>query len=134
MVYCTSCNTSCKKIALGDMCKHCANELCGTPPGPNSTLMQYEKLRKERERVQSARNKSTNKVHFSLLDVVASTIIEDDNLVLQLANLLPEGHPPWYTLLRAWYIKKKQKCKGKKDEKYPMQRLLKVMKITTQHF
>lgn len=131
MVYCLSCNLYFKKLAKRDLCKICSLELVGTPPGPNNFIYQHQKVIQEKIK----ENKHTRKfmVQASLIDITSITIIDNPHLVIELSKILPEGHPPWYNLLKLWYKNKKLKSRKIKDEKYPMQRLFKLLKISDNH-
>ena len=107
MGYCENCNEYHKKHPAGKICKKCWNELCNTPPSINSFEAQYArsmKARNEREVISKKYYASA-----SLLDLAALKVLQNSTTLNFLINNLPEGHPPWYSLLKAWYFVKKNK-------------------------
>lgn len=127
MGYCIYCDVYYKKLSAPNICRSCKGELCGTPPGLNSYMQQYDthmRIRKEQcEREKKYVSES------SLLDFSALAMINNMDMIRVLHMIMPEGHPPWYALLRAWYWTNKKKPKSLSAERKPKERLTKLLDI-----
>jgi hypothetical protein len=108
----------------GELCRQCRTELCGTPPGPNNFLLQYQKLQKEKQTNNNTRQQWMKT--WTLMEHCAHIIVQYPELVLALVDVFPESHPPWHAMLRAWYMVKKKKARVTKT---PQQKLLKLLNI-----
>jgi hypothetical protein len=102
-------------------------ELCGTPPGMNSTLIQaYNQL-------QATRKKQMRHEQFrgiaSLMDIAADAMLDDEKNIIDLVESLPDGHPPWTCLLKAWYRKHDIYPKTLTKVAAPQKKLLQLMNI-----
>ena len=102
MGYCNNCDEYFKKVPVGKICRKCSNKLCGTPPGINSFEARYMKELETRTRRKAQIDKFY--ASASLLDVAAIALLNDHIALNILIQNLPEGHPPWHSLLKAWYI------------------------------
>lgn len=127
MGYCNFCNTYYKKIAVGDICKYCSRSIVGTPPSINNIMKQFEYMMSRK--LIDLDHEYKFKKNATLMDLSANEILSNENLVLKLVNTLPDGNLPWYALLRAWYRKNKKKARHLNAEKYPRDRLLKLLGI-----
>lgn len=125
MEYCEYCDGSYNKVNHKFLCGDCYKSIYGSPPGTNSFMMQYEKkIQNEKKNIEYKDNfykKST------LLDITAFVIVDHPELIKKLAEILQEGHPPWFSILNAWYIK--NKCRKKKKIKYPMKHIFDKLSI-----
>lgn len=128
MGFCIHCEIYFKKLPKTELCNRCMNQLCGTPPKMNNMLTQYEKFLHEKK-LDIEREEKFNR-DASLLDQVTKTMILNVDLIIELAKTLPEGHPPWYSLLRAWYRENRQRPRGITNEKFPKRRLYKLLDLT----
>lgn len=128
MGFCNHCQVYYKKLPAKDICKACKSELCGTPPTMNSTFTQYYHQMKKRD-AETAKDQ-TYRAHATLMDFASDAMVSSVDTIIQLTYIIPEGHPPWHSLLKAWYRKHKTKAKSVHTEKAPMKRLLRLLNVT----
>jgi hypothetical protein len=93
----------------------------------NCALKQFEALMQKKMEERESRMKFLHKA--TLLDLAADVIVKSQDLVIALVAIIPEGNPPWYAVLRAWYRKHRQRPRSLSYERFPMKRLLKMMNI-----
>jgi hypothetical protein len=122
MGYCENCDEYFNKIPAGRICKKCLNDLCGTPPGMNNFEMRYQKELEKRKKNEAQMNKFYTSA--SLLDLAAVSILKDNDELNTLIKFLPEGHPPWYSLLKAWFFVNKLSSNSIAIEKSPKAQFL----------
>lgn len=127
MGYCSVCEIYYNKLPYKDLCRQCSNELCGTPPSINNNMKQYETFIQKKKETEHHQKKYKDKA--SLMDLTADTLIINITLLITLSNILPDGNPPWYALLHAWYRHIKKRGRRIKTEEYPMVRLFRLMNI-----
>jgi len=132
MGYCEICEVYYKKLTHGDMCKHCAHAIVGTPPSPNNAFRQFEALLEKKYAERNARNRYLQQA--SLMDLAADVIIKNVSIMTDIENFVPEGNPPWYALLRSWYRLHKQRPRSLSTEKTPKRRLIKLMQFSSSTF
>jgi hypothetical protein len=128
MGFCNHCQVYYKKLPAKEICKACKSELCGTPPTMNSSFVQcyHQMKKKEADTIKD----QTYRAQATLLDFASDSMISSIPTIIQLTYIMPEGHPPWYALLKAWYRKHKIKAKLVQSEKTPKKRLLKLLNVT----
>ena len=102
MGYCANCDQYFKTAKHPQLCKQCSMELCGTPPGLNAFQMRYEKAMQEQKWKEDAHNRFYTLA--TLMDLSAIEILTNPTALAVLVAQLPEGHPPWFSLLRAWHF------------------------------
>jgi hypothetical protein len=82
---------------------------CVTVPSINNFLLQHESRRKKyiiRESIEQ-KYRST----ATLQDLAADVLINLPEQLDVLASILPEGNPPWHTLIKAWQRSRKIKSR-----------------------
>lgn len=117
MGYCQNCDEYFNKIPAGKLCKKCLNDLSGTPPGLNNFEIRYKKELEKRKRNESQMKKFYTTA--TLLDLAALLILKDHDVLNALIKFLPEGHPPWHSLLKVWYFVNKLSLISTIKEKTP---------------
>lgn len=127
MGYCENCETYYKKLPKHELCKTCSNALVGTPPGINNAFKQFEALMMKKRQLRENRQRYLQQA--TLMDICADVIIKHKDLLLYLEEVLDDGHPPWYYLLRSWYRMNKQRGRSITSERYPKKRLFKLMQL-----
>lgn len=65
----------------------------------------------------------------SLIDHCSWTVIQHPELVLSLAQIMPDGHPPWHSMLRAWYAQNKKKGHNLSTMKHPQEKVMRLLKL-----
>lgn len=95
--------------------EYCANcqimfcNTCSSPPGSNSFIMQNEVRIKKALVSESIEQKY--RASATLQDLTADVLIHLPDQLDLLASILPEGHPPWHILIKAWQRSRKIKSR-----------------------
>jgi hypothetical protein len=122
MTYCAHCNCYFNKLNSKKCCNSCSLELSGSPPSTNNFLLQYEaKIKKE---ITNETIQNNYRLSATLQDLAADELIHNLEALKVLGNYLPEGHPPWHTLIKAWQRHKKIKTRSSHNPKAKLFRLL----------
>ena len=120
--YCVNCHSYFNKLNSKKCCNSCFLEISGSPPSANNFLYQYEsKLKKvdTSEIIQlNYRSNST------LQDLAADALLHNLDDLKILGVFLPEGHPPWHTLIKAWQRYKKIRVRS---TNHPKEKLFKLL-------
>jgi hypothetical protein len=127
MGWCKNCDIYYKKMSNREICNNCSEELYGTPPGVNNMMIQYYNAMEKKRKDHYFNEKF--KIEATLMDLSATALLKKPELVIKLAETLGDTHPPWYSLLRAWYRQNKCNPKTLHKEKYPMKKFFELMKL-----
>ena len=94
----------------------------GSPPSVNNFIQQYESRTKKDALRESIEQKY--RATATLQDLAADILITLPEQIDILVSYLPEGHPPWHTLIKAWQRSRKIKSRPTNT---PREKLLKLL-------
>jgi hypothetical protein len=113
--YCIKCHIFYKNLNSKKCCNSCSSSV-------NNFMYQHEsKLKKE---LVNNTIQFNYRLSAKLQDFAADALIHNLEDLKTLAEILPEGHPPWHTLIKAWQRHKKIKIRS---TKHPKEKLFKLL-------